>query len=64
MKVNFEPIIRGLKSEIFKCKIRFIYKYLLSSMLRRVAPVADMYVRLFTLALCFYHHYSCFPQKQ
>ena len=32
-------------------------------MLRRVAPVADMYARLSTLALCFYHHYSCFPQK-
>ena len=27
MNVNFEPIIRGLKSEknFFKCKIRFIY---------------------------------------
>ena len=25
MNVNFEPIIRGLKSDIFKCKIRFIY---------------------------------------
>ena len=23
--VNFEPIIRGLKSDILKCKIRFIY---------------------------------------
>ena len=42
-------------------------------MLRRVAPVADMYARLSTLALSFYqvqdghafwHHYSCFPKKQ
>ena len=25
MNVNFEPIIRGLKSDILKCEIRFIY---------------------------------------
>ena len=25
MNVNFEPIIRGLKRDILKCKIRFIY---------------------------------------
>ena len=26
-------------------------------------PATDMYVRLSTSALCFHHHYSCFPQQ-
>ena len=25
MSVSFGPIVRGLKSDIFKCKIRYIY---------------------------------------
>ena len=81
MTINDKSMIYQIFEIFFSLTIGFLiegnngfqYQYLLSSMLRRVAPVADMYARLSTLALSFYqvqdghafwHHYSCFPKKQ